>query len=582
VGAVSRPPSSPPAGLAEIWQRHRDAVLEQIATIEATLPALARGELDEPRRAAAVREAHKLAGSLGTFGLAEASERSRELELLLGAPQLDRASLPRASQLVVAVRDDVHGMEPEAPAPQAAPTAPQGQRLLIVEDDVALAERLAVEAARRGLHAELADSPAAARKLLRAMRPAGVLLDLTFEHGTHDAYTLLSELTTATPPVPVLVSTMRDTLTDRVEVVRRGGRGFVSKSLPAPQAIDQTLALIERASAPTATLLAVDDDAAVLDAVQALLAPHGIRVVTLSDPLRFWSELDRVRPDVILLDVDMPGVTGIELCRVLRNDARWATVPVLVLTARRDRDSIEQLFAAGADDHLGKPVIGSELITRVRNRVERLALHRALEEQDSLTGVQNRQASTQGLERLLRLATRYEQPLALASIDLDRFKQVNDRHGHAAGDAVLRRFGTLLREAFRGEDIVGRWGGEEFVVGMYGMTGANARERLGDLLEAMQRECFELAGGASFSVAFSAGVACYPDDGALRRRRRDALPRQAGWPRAGRRGGARAGGGELTLRARRRLRPAFASDQQLLGAALPAKRSVCSSAYGIT
>ena len=98
-----------------------------------------------------------------------------------------------------------------------------------------------------------------------------------------------------------------------------------------------------------------------------------------------------------------------------------------------------------------------------RNRVERLALHRALAETDGLTGVQNRQASTQALERLLRLAERYEQPLALATIDLDRFKQVNDVHGHAAGDAVLRRFGTLLLESFRGEDVVGRWGGEELL-----------------------------------------------------------------------------------------------------------------------
>ena len=250
-----------------------------------------------------------------------------------------------------------------------------------------------------------------------------------------------------------------------------------------------------------------------LDAVGALLAPHGVRVVTLSDPLRFWSELDRVRPDVILLDVDMPDVTGIELCRVLRNDTRWATVPVLVLTARRDRASIERIFAAGADDHLTKPVIETELVTRVRNRVERLALHRALAETDGLTGVQNRQASTQALERLLRLAERYEQPLALATLDLDRFKQVNDRHGHAAGDAVLRRFGTCLLESFRGEDVVGRWGGEEFVVGMYGMSGANAHERLDELLAAFARERFEGAGGESFGLSFSAGVARFPEDG---------------------------------------------------------------------
>ena len=511
---MSAPTASVPPALAEIWERHHAAVLAQVATVEAAVVALMRGDLGEGQRADAVREAHKLAGSLGTFGLAAASERSRELELLLGAPgALEASAAPRLSELVVAVRDDVRAVLPTTPETEVVPAAPEAARLLIVEDDVPLAERLAAEAARRGVGVELAASPAAARELLTQARPAGVLLDLTFESGTDDAYALLTELTGAEPPIPVLVSTMRDTLVDRVEVVRRGGRGFVSKTLPAPQAIDHALQLIERASAPETTLLAVDDDPAVLDAVAALLAPHGVRVVTLNDPLRFWAELDRVRPDVILLDVDMPGVTGVELCRVLRNDTRWATVPVLVLTARRDPESIERIFGAGADDHLAKPVIPGELLTRVRNRVERLALHRALAETDGLTGVQNRQASTQALERLLRLAGRYEQPLALALVDLDRFKQVNDVHGHAAGDAVLRRFGTLLADSFRGEDVVGRWGGEEFIVGMYGMSGDNARERIGDLLAALRHECFTGADGASFTVAFSAGVARFAEDG---------------------------------------------------------------------
>jgi len=510
---VSPTGATVPAALAEIWERHHAGVLSQVATVEAAVLALMRGDLGSEQRAGAVREAHKLAGSLGTFGLARASERSRELELLLGAPeQPGPEALPRLSELVVSVRDDVRAVLPTQPAPETQPAAPAAERLLIVEDDRPLAERLAAEGARRGMGVELAASPAEARALLARVRPAGVLLDLTFDSGTQDAYALLSELTGADPPIPVLVSTMRDTLVDRVEVVRRGGRGFVSKALPAPQAIDQAMRLIERAAAPETTLLAVDDDAAVLDAVQALLTPHGVRVVTLSDPLRFWAELDRVRPDVILLDVDMPEVTGVELCRVLRNDPRWATVPVLVLTARRDPESIERIFAAGADDHLAKPVIPGELVTRVRNRVERLALHRALAETDGLTGVQNRQASTQALERLVRLAARYEQPLALALVDLDRFKQVNDVHGHAAGDAVLRRFGTLLKESFRGEDVAGRWGGEEFVVGMYGMSGDNARERLGDLLATLGRERFEGVHGDAFDVAFSAGVARFPED----------------------------------------------------------------------
>lgn len=510
-------PSTLTPALEAVWQRHRSGILRQVAVLEEATVALMRDRLEDDLRGAARREAHKLAGSLGTFGLVGASEQAHELERLLDHRNaLGPADVRSASTLVVALRDAVHdavALARESASAPALPLREDAPLLLIVDDDVPLAQRLAPEGIRQGMRVELAASPDEARAAIARERPDGVLLDLTFDTGTGDAYALLSELTGADPPVPVLVSTMRDTLTDRVEVVRRGGRGFVTKSLPPEGIIDQLRQLVERERAAEMTLLAVDDDPALLDGVRALLEPHEFRVVTLNDPLRFWQELDTLRPDLVLLDVDMPGVTGLELCRVLRNDPRWATVPVLVLTARRDAASIERIFAAGADDYLAKPVVGTELLTRVRNRVERLTLHRALAETDSLTGVPNRHTSTQGLDRLLRLATRYEQPLAFATIDLDRFKQVNDRHGHAVGDAVLRRFGKLLREAFRGEDIVGRWGGEEFVGGMYGMSGADANTRLGELLAAFSREAFDGADGERFGVTFSAGVARYPEDG---------------------------------------------------------------------
>ncbi len=503
------------AELEAIWQRHRDAVFEQVDVIERAVMALMCGDADGAQREEATREAHKLTGSLGTFGFAAASAHARHFEELLGGDAvLTRAQLEELVERVTALRDALQQI-PIAKEPTHAPAATTAESplLVIVEDDVPLAERLAQEAAGRGLRVELAFAPGEVGAIVARGRPDAVLLDLTFPTGTAEAYELLSSFVAAVPPVPVLVSTVRDTLTDRVEVVRRGGSGFVTKSLRPEQVLDQVMRLIEREHAAETTLLSVDDDPVLLAAVRALIEPHEFRVVTLEDPSRFWHELDRIHPDVVLLDVDMPGVSGIELCRVLRNDARWATVPVLILTARRDRETIEEIFAAGADDYLSKPLLGSELLTRLRNRVERLQLHRALADTDSLTGVPNRHSSTQGIERLLRLATRYEQPLSLAAIDLDRFKAVNDEHGHAAGDAVLRRFGQLLLEAFRGEDVTGRWGGEEFVAGLYGMSGADALQRLTELLGAFEQETFTGTSG-EFHVAFSAGISEYPSDGA--------------------------------------------------------------------
>ena len=101
----------------------------------------------------------------------------------------------------------------------------------------------------------------------------------------------------------------------------------------------------------------------------------------------FWDELKRVCPALLLLDHDMPGASGVELCRMLRNEPRWAAVPILVLTARQDSKTLQKVFAAGADDYLVKPIVREELVARVQNRLERFRLHQALADTDALTGV---------------------------------------------------------------------------------------------------------------------------------------------------------------------------------------------------
>jgi diguanylate cyclase (GGDEF)-like protein len=108
----------------------------------------------------------------------------------------------------------------------------------------------------------------------------------------------------------------------------------------------------------------------------------------------------------------------------------------------------------------------------------------------------------------------HKKPFSLALLDLDHFKRVNDRHGHGTGDEVLRRVARLLERGFRAEDVVARWGGEEFVVGMYGMDKDDAVQRLEAVLEQLRAEPFEMAGAEPLRVSFSAGIAQFPVDGA--------------------------------------------------------------------
>jgi diguanylate cyclase (GGDEF)-like protein len=145
--------------------------------------------------------------------------------------------------------------------------------------------------------------------------------------------------------------------------------------------------------------------------------------------------------------------------------------------------------------------------------LEHARLYRTFVETDPLTGVANRRKSTTMLNHLIRMASRFHQPFTFSMLDLDNFKRINDTYGHAVGDQVLRKLGKTLLKTFRAEDVVARWGGEEFAVGMFGMPQHDAVQRMTGLLEAFRQELFTAPGGTEFHVTFSAGVALYPEDG---------------------------------------------------------------------
>jgi diguanylate cyclase (GGDEF)-like protein len=504
-------PGSPKDALRAVWRKHRAGVLERVALIERAVQALVVAELDEKLRVEAQRAAHSLIGSTGTLGFLHACEAARELERELADPSPART--PAMSRLVAAIYRDLEGEALESRGAQHSEPTGEEVSVLVVDDDRELCERIAAEAVSREMRCAAAASPQEARTLCAKHPPTIVLLDLTFPpDGMTEAYALLSQLSAATPPIPVLVLTGTAAFTDRVEAARRGSRAFLPKSLQPAEILNAVEQFLARDRLAATRVLVVDDDPAVLDAMRALLQPHDLKVSILADPLHFWETLERVAPELLILDVDMPSINGPELCRTVRNDPRWSGLAVIFATARTDAATVEEVFGAGADDYIAKPIVGPELVNRVANRLERIRLYRAQAETDYLTGLANRSKSDEGLAQLAALAERFTEPLSVAMLDLDRFKLVNDRHGHAVGDSVLRRLGEHLRHDFRGNDVVGRWGGEEFIVGMYGMTRKNGVKRLTETLERFGEE--EFTGNQEvLRASFSAGVAEYPRDG---------------------------------------------------------------------
>ncbi len=506
-------PARVASAVAGVWERFRGAVLRRVDAVDAAALGLLEGSLDEEGRRNAEREAHKLAGSVGTFGFAEGSRLAREAEMMLqGSATLGQTEALRLSELAVALRRELSG-SPASPPP--VPEHREGAAtLLVVDDDPELAERIAMEASGRGLRPSIARGPAEARARLAEGPVDAVLLDLSFDGGGEDGLKLLGELAERDPPVPVVVLTARGGFADRVSVARLGGRVFLQKPVPPAGILDAVERVLRPAAHAGTSVLAVDDDPAILEAVAALLGADGAVVHPLGDPLRFWEALETASPDLVMLDVDMPHLTGIELCRVVRNDPRWSSLPIIFLTARTDAETVERIFASGADDYVAKPIVGPELLTRVRNRLERVRLHRSLADTDPLTGVANRRRSEDVIVQFLRLAKRRQEPFSFAVIDLDHFKAVNDRWGHGTGDEVLRAVAKLLVKTFRAEDVVARWGGEEFVVGMFGTEKDDGAARLEHVLEMLRSSALPGPRGELISVGFSGGVAEYPGDGA--------------------------------------------------------------------
>ncbi len=270
-------------------------------------------------------------------------------------------------------------------------------------------------------------------------------------------------------------------------------------------------------------VLVADDSYVMRESLRMRLAGWGIRVQLAVDGEDAWRHLQSPdAPHIAILDWTMPGADGLEVCRRLRSLERDYYTYVILLTAHEKEEEIAAGFAAGVDDYLFKDSPAHELRTRLdvarriaavqdellhaREQLRRQARH------DSLTGLLNRGAGEEELERELHRAARVGPPFGVLMLDLDHFKAINDGRGHEAGDRVLRAVAQTLEGFTRAQDLVIRWGGEEFLailpgVDLEGAVAAAERIRVG-----VSETPVHLAGG-SLHVTASLGVAAVPSGG---------------------------------------------------------------------
>lgn len=362
------------AALAQAWQKFKPKHLARCQSLRQAAAAAREGQLTETLKQEAQQQAHRLAGSLGTYGRMAASETARQIEHLLQ----DQAQLNdgQISQFLDQV-EILHQMVDEPTESSIQPDTPQIQQVVLLTQGQQWSNRLKTEANSQGIHMRSVATLEQLQHIIQEDRPDAVVWDLQAE--TTEGQELLTQWAQQDPPLALVVITEQDQLQQRLEMARSGRHILLSKPA-SPQQVLQALAQLIPVSLPQAVrVLVVDDDTTLLASLQSLLIQWGIQVIPLEDPHRFWDVLTHSRPDLVVLDVEMPEISGLDLCQVVRNDLEWSWIPVLFLTAYTDTETIHRVFAAGGDDFIPKPVVGPELLTRILNRLERTQLLRRLQ-----------------------------------------------------------------------------------------------------------------------------------------------------------------------------------------------------------
>jgi DNA-binding response OmpR family regulator/HPt (histidine-containing phosphotransfer) domain-containing protein len=367
---LSPTPKQTLLAIAEVWNRFKGRVSQQVTLLEEAAVASSDNALNQELRKQAFKEAHTLAGSLGTFGFPLGSKLAQKIEHLLKTDQvLTFTETTQFQSWVELLRQEIERNQDES----VSVSLPEDEYplLLVVDRDRSFADQLAIDANSNFKVAIATNIQTAIRKLYQE-HPSVVLLDPSVSPLEEDSLRFLSELKDRKPPIPVIVFTELSDFSHRLQVARHGGHKFLQKPLSIADILEAVTQVLQHAPDADAHVLALDDDPKIGALLQVLLTPWGIKVTTINDPQCFWQTLESIKPDFLILDVEMPDVNGMEICQVVRNDPHWSELPILFLTVHSDANIINQVFAVGADDFVSKPIVGPELVTRIINRLAKL------------------------------------------------------------------------------------------------------------------------------------------------------------------------------------------------------------------
>ena len=492
----------------------------RISEIESLWQKL-RSEWDSKALQEMHRSVHHLVSNGKTFGYPELSTEARALEKILKSMlqvtvPLDDSQSSRILQQIDALKRI--SIEQESKQTQDAASSihdesallPNGQTsslIYVVEADAEAAQELALQLRYYGYEVEVFNHLDKFRTAVQLRPDAIILMDVEFPEDEMGGILIMEQIQKelAQPARVIFIST-HDAMGYRLGAVRAGGVAYFTKPINSTELIDQLDLITASQIQEPFRVLIVDDSQTILAYHAAILEQAGMLVKTVVEPLKLLGALNDFNPDLILMDLYMPGCNGVELARVIRQIDGFLSTPIVYLSSENDFNTQAEAMSLCGDDFLVKPIGAGHLVSAVTTRATRARFLRSLMIHDGLTGLLNHTAIKEELTREVIRSSRLTSPLSLAMVDIDFFKKVNDTYGHAAGDRVLKSLARLLKQRLRETDIVGRYGGEEFAVIMNDTDAASAAKVIDEIRTVFSR-LLHLSHDEEFSVNFSCGIA---------------------------------------------------------------------------
>lgn len=380
-------------------------------------------------------------------------------------------------------------------------------RIYLIEDDPHQAAEIKSNLTRAGYNVTSFGSTTAALPAIAKAPPSAMILDLALPEGMFAGPELAAQLRQqANTNLPFIFISARGDWEARHKAMLAGGEAYLTKPIDPAQLIKSLNTLLQEDDQEPYRVLIVEDDELLAEHYQLILSYAGLHTAVSTSPKKVLSIAARHQPELILMDLHMGSISGIEVAQVIRQHQQLFSIPIIFLSSEHNPE-LQQKAVLNGDHFVEKPISDEHLIELVISRSHRSRSLASMMYRDGLTGLLNQITLRHRLESELAYKKRHQQQLCFVMIDIDHFKQINDRYGHGTGDTVLKTLAALLERRLRQSDHIGRLGGEEFGF----ILPDSSLEQAYEITEQLREQFSELnhfSDGIHFQCSFSAGIAC--------------------------------------------------------------------------